>query len=72
MAEGIRDGEHIAETEEEKAAIYRLRHDVFVKEMGRYKETPDHDRRWLWEEEDETGHLIYAADEGKVTEASGY
>jgi predicted GNAT family N-acyltransferase len=69
MASGIRDGEHIAETEEEKAAIYRLRYDVYVKEMGRYNDTADHDRGWLWEDEDETGHLVYAADEGNVVGA---
>ena len=35
--EVIRSGFHLAETEEEKLAVYRLRYDIYVEEMGRYR-----------------------------------
>ena len=49
----IRKGFHTAETEEEKLAVYRLRYQVYVEEMGRYRATADHERRLLVEPEDE-------------------
>ena len=40
----IRNGFHLAQTEEEKQAIYRFRYDVYVEEMGRYGSAADHEK----------------------------
>jgi hypothetical protein len=62
----IRDGTHLAETDEEKEAVYRLRYDIYVSEMGRYGKSADHSDRRLVEPEDETGRIYYAAQDGRV------
>ena len=62
----IQRGFHAAETEEEKLAVYRLRYDVYVAEMGRYRAAADHERRLLVEPEDATARIFYAAPEGEV------
>ncbi len=62
----VRDGIHQAESDEEKEAVYRLRYDVYVQEMGRYATTADHANRRLTEPEDETGRIYYAAEGGRV------
>jgi hypothetical protein len=51
-----------AETEEALAEVFGLRYAVYVEEMGRYRDTADHGRRWLTEPEDDhswvfAGHL---------------
>ena len=62
----VRDGFHLAATEEEKEAVYRFRYDVYVEEMGRYGEAADHENRRLVEPEDETARIWYAAEDGQV------
>jgi cyclic nucleotide-binding protein len=66
----IRRGFYAAETEEEKLAVYRLRYDVYVEEMGRYRGAADHERRLLVEPEDETARIFYAAPDGEVVATS--
>jgi len=66
----IRKGFHVAETEEEKHAVYRLRYDVYVEEMGRYRGAADHERRLLVEPEDQTARIFYAAPDGEVIATS--
>ncbi len=56
----------LAETEEEKRAVYRFRYDVYVEEMGRYRGGADHENRLLVESEDETGRIFYATQDGEV------
>lgn len=56
----------IAVTEEEKRAVYRLRYDVYVEEMGRYQAVADHAQRMLYEDCDEQSRLSYAAVDGEV------
>lgn len=56
----------IAETEEERRAVYRLRYDVYVEEMGRYQTVADHKQRMLYEEVDEQSRISYAAIDGEV------
>jgi hypothetical protein len=56
----------IAETEEEKRAVYRLRYDVYVEEMGRYQTVADHTQRMLYEEVDEQSRISYAAIDGEM------
>ena len=59
----MQSGIHLARTEDEKRAVYRLRYDVYVEEMGRYRTVADHENRLLVEPEDETGRIFYCADE---------
>jgi hypothetical protein len=66
----IRRGFHAAETEEEKVAVYRLRYDIYVEEMGRYRTAADHERRLLVEPEDQTARIFYAAPEGEMVATS--
>jgi hypothetical protein len=56
----------IAETEEERRAVYRMRYDVYVEEMGRYQSAADHDQRMLYEDCDEQSRISYAAVDGEV------
>src|SRR5262245_50391842 len=62
----IRDGFHAAETEDEKLAVYRLRYDIYVEEMGRYRGAADHEGRLLVEPEDQTARIFYAAADGEI------
>lgn len=56
----------IAETEEEKRAVYRLRYDVYVEEMGRYQTVADHAQRMLYEDCDAHSRISYASIDGEV------
>ena len=56
----------IAETDEEKRAVYRFRYDVYVEEMGRYQTVADHKQRILYEEVDEQSRIRYATVDGDV------
>jgi hypothetical protein len=58
----------VAETEDEKEAVYRFRYSVYVEEMGRYQDTADHVGRRLVEPEDEHSFILYVrdADDGTV------
>lgn len=56
----------IAEAEAEREAVYRLRYDVYVEEMGRYQTVADHKRRMLYETCDEQSRISYAALDGEV------
>ena len=68
----IRDGIHLATTEEERNGVFGLRYDIYVEEMGRYQTVADHENRRLVEPEDETGHIFYAAEDGKVVGTSRF
>jgi hypothetical protein len=68
----VRSGIHLAETEEEKNAIYRFRYEIYVAEMGRYGVAADHDRKMLVEAEDETARIFYAAVDGDVVATSRF
>ena len=43
----------LAETDEQKEAVYRFRYTVYVEEMGRYQGSADHAGRRLVEPEDD-------------------
>ncbi len=63
----MQPGIHVAETDEDKSAVFRFRYDVYVVEMGRYGAVADHENRMLVEPEDETARIAYAADDdGRV------
>ena len=44
-----RSGIYLAETQEEKEAVYRFRYEIYVTEMGRYTQAADHARKMLYE-----------------------
>lgn len=56
----------IAETEAERHAVYRLRYDVYVEEMGRYQSVADHERRLLSEDVDVQSRISYVEIDGDV------
>jgi CRP-like cAMP-binding protein len=56
----------IAETEAEREAVYRLRYDVYVEEMGRYQTVADHEHRLLREDVDDQSRISYAEIDGEV------
>jgi len=56
----------LAETEEEKSAVYRLRYKIYVEEMGKYRGVADHARRMFSEPCDAHSRLFYATENGEV------
>jgi hypothetical protein len=56
----------LAETDEDKEAVYRFRYSVYVEEMGRYQGSADHVGRRLVEPDDEQSWLFYARSDGEV------
>jgi GNAT superfamily N-acetyltransferase len=59
------DGIYPANTEEERAAVFKLRYEVYVDELGRYRDIADHEERMLIEDIDEHSRLFYAVLDGK-------
>ncbi len=55
-----------AETEAQREAIYRLRYEIYVEEMGRYRAVADHKRRRLVEPDDARSRLYFAAEGDEV------
>ncbi len=68
----VRSGIYLAESDDEKRAVYRFRYDVYVQEMGRYRGVADHENRLLVEPEDETARIFYAAQDGEVVGTSRF
>lgn len=60
----------IAREPDEVRAIQRLRYEVYVEELGRYRLLADHDEHLLVEPEDTHSWLPYAADDGHVVATS--
>jgi hypothetical protein len=56
----------LARSAEEIEAVQRLRYDVYVGELGRYRSVADHDARRFAEPEDERSWLLYACDGDEV------
>ena len=68
----VRSGIHLAESEDEKQAVYRFRYDVYVEEMGRYGAAADHANRRHVEPEDATARVFYAAEDGVVVATGSF
>jgi hypothetical protein len=62
----VRDGFHEAESEAERRAVFRFRYDVYVEEMGRYRDVADHENRLFFEPEDEYSRISYVAEGGRI------
>ena len=56
----------IAETEDEKRAVYRFRYTIYVEEMGKYRSVADHAQRMFYEPVDAQSRIIYATENGEV------
>jgi hypothetical protein len=56
----------LAETSDQREAVYRFRYSVYVEEMGRYQDTADHANRRLVEPEDDHSLIFFAADADTV------
>lgn len=60
---------HTATTRAEREAVYRFRYDVYYREFGRKLGCPDHERRWVRDEHDETANttILYTGTPARVT-----
>ena len=58
-----------ATTREEREAVYRFRYQVYVEEFGRELGTPDHERRWVTDDDDEreTSTILYTGTPDAIT-----
>jgi hypothetical protein len=56
----------IAETEDEKRAVYRFRYRIYVEEMGKYRSVADHAQCMFYEPVDAQSRIIYATENGEV------
>jgi hypothetical protein len=63
------DRVHIAETEEEREAVFRFRYSVYVEELGRKLGNADHRTRHVHDVEDDRPYttLLYTADDDELT-----
>jgi hypothetical protein len=63
---------HITEAtdDRDREAVYRLRYDIYVEEMGRYHSIADHRKRLLIEEVDAQSRLFVARDGDRVVGTS--
>ncbi|HEX5613643.1 MAG TPA: GNAT family N-acyltransferase, partial [Acidimicrobiia bacterium] len=55
-----------AETEAELAEVFGLRYEVYVEEMGRYRDTADHERRQLSDPEDAHSWVFAGHRDGRL------
>lgn len=56
----------VAQTNEEREAVYRFRYPIYVEEKGFLQDIADHDRRRLVDPEDERSWIVYAEHDGEV------
>lgn len=56
----------IATTDEELSTVYRLRYEVYVREMRRHSDKADHLREQLSDELDRHGYSLLALDDGRA------
>lgn len=55
-----------ATTEEDRAAVYRLRYELYVEDQGLFGDEADHERRWLTDEHDASSRILLAEIDGRV------
>jgi CRP-like cAMP-binding protein len=56
----------LAQTPGDRAAVYRLRYELYVEGQGLFAEVADHERRWLAEPEDEHATIVIATVDERV------
>ncbi len=52
--------------DEDRAAVYRMRYELYVEQQGLFKDTADHRRRWLKDGYDDVSRILLAEDGGQV------
>jgi CRP-like cAMP-binding protein len=52
--------------EADRAAAYRLRYELYVEAQGLFGDTADHERRWLFDDDDAEASLWVAEAEGEI------
>ena len=50
----------LAHTDEDRAAAFRLRYEIYVEGMGLHIENADHKRRWIKEDHDDHSWIVLA------------
>jgi CRP-like cAMP-binding protein/predicted GNAT family N-acyltransferase len=55
---------YVATTQEQLAAVYRLRYEIYVESRGLFRDEADHERRWLTDEHDRYSHIIFTEVDG--------
>ena len=55
-----------AETEDEREAVYRLRYDIYSREMNLESPAVDHERQVLTDANDDTARILYATVDGEL------
>jgi len=60
----MEDGIRFAETAQEKEAVFRLRYDIYVKDMGLFGDQADHAKKVLRDSYDDTARSVIAIKEG--------
>jgi hypothetical protein len=60
---------HVATTREEREAVYRFRYEVYYEEFGRELGSPDHERRWVTDSDDEKDYttILYTGSPDAIT-----
>lgn len=58
-----------ATTDAEKQAVFRIRYDIYVEEMGVYTSQADHENRIFTDSHDDTDLLMYAEEDSQVVAA---
>ena len=60
---------HRVQSREDLEATYRFRYTVYYEEYGRSLGRVDHDKRWVWDEEDESEHstILYTGTPEEMT-----
>lgn len=56
----------VAQTDEEREAVYRFRYPIYVEEKGFLVDVADHERRRLVDLEDDRSWIVYAEHDGEV------
>ena len=60
----------LAETEDDREALYRFRYTIYVEEMGRVQHDADHINKRIKDDLDDEGHNLLAFKQGKLVGAA--
>ena len=62
----LQTGIYLAQSSTEREAVLRLRYQVYVEELGRYRSIADHKNQLFVEDIDENSRLYYAVEDGQI------
>ncbi len=64
----LQTGIYLAQSSTEREAVLRLRYQVYVEELGRYRSIADHKNQLFVEDIDENSRLYYAVEDGQIVD----